>query len=102
MVMWIHACGGGGGGGGAGADLHPGLLMQVCDVELPARRMGHQLVMLLQNLVETLQGQHHGDKLNMESEHMGADATCGRYASPTAVLALAQALQRLSICVHRV
>ena len=29
------------------ADLHPGLLMQVCDVELSARRMGHQLVMLL-------------------------------------------------------
>lgn len=40
------------------ADLHPGLLMQVCNVELPAGRMGHQLVMLLQNLVESLQGQY--------------------------------------------
>ena len=49
--------GGGGiawGGGGRGPDLHPGLLMQVCDVELPAWRMGHQLVMFLQNLVEAL------------------------------------------------
>lgn len=29
--------------------------MQMCDVELAARRMRHQLVMLLQDLVETLQ-----------------------------------------------
>lgn len=44
----------GGGGGTWGADLYPGLLMQVCNVELATRRMGHQLVMLLQDLVETL------------------------------------------------
>ena len=37
------------------ADLHPWLLMQVCDVKLAAWRMRHQLVMLLQNLVEALQ-----------------------------------------------
>ena len=29
--------------------------MQVCDVKLAAWRMRHQLVMLLQNLVEALQ-----------------------------------------------
>lgn len=51
-----HGAGGWRGGGGTGADLHPGLLMQVCDVELPARCMRHQFVMFLQNLVETLQG----------------------------------------------
>ena len=53
--------------------LHPGLLMQMCDVELPARCMGHQLVMLLQNLVETLWGQHANTTVmkNTKSAHMG-------------------------------
>ena len=37
------------------ANLHPRLLVQVGDVKLPAGRMGHQLVMLLQNLMEALQ-----------------------------------------------
>ena len=44
-----------GGKQGERADLHPGLLMQMCDVKLAARRMGHQLVMLLQDLMEALQ-----------------------------------------------
>lgn len=35
-------------------DLDPGLLMQVGDVKLAAGRMRHQLVVLLQNLVEAL------------------------------------------------
>lgn len=43
---------------GRRADLHPGLLMQMCDVELAARRMRHQLVMLLQDLMEALQGKN--------------------------------------------
>ena len=29
--------------------------MQMCDIKLAARRMGHQLVMLLQDLMEALQ-----------------------------------------------
>lgn len=42
--------------------------MQMCDVELPAWGMGHQLVMLLQYLVKTLQG--HGNSI-ADVRHMG-------------------------------
>ena len=40
-----------------GARLDPGLVVQMRDVELLARRMRQQLVVLLQDLVEALQMQ---------------------------------------------
>ena len=38
-----------------GACLHPGLAVEVADPELATGRVGHHLVMLLQNLVGALQ-----------------------------------------------
>lgn len=57
-----------------GADLHPGLLMQMCDVELAAGRMGHQLVMLFQDLVEALQAHCTRTMQDIDDNN---DARCG-------------------------
>ena len=41
-----------------GTHLHPWLLVEMRNVELPARRMRQALVMLLENLVEALHASH--------------------------------------------
>ena len=53
-----------------GSHLHPWLLMQVCNVELAAGRMWHQLVMLLQNLVEALR-KYLAQTIDMRSDVAG-------------------------------